>query len=174
MAERNLKCLRVYDFQQEVRQQVLQNYMRCQIALDHYGQQTLGDILYSRQLVDRQFYRRTKPHAQSKKEARTLDRFEQNMRNGQETRKRNRHREFLNEIIQHAKDFHEFHKKRQTQTKRKAIIFKNHIENRERKVCKEKTQEDAKRKQLLREHNFDDWLKMINFEKNERLMEILS
>ena len=34
--------------------------------------------------------------------------------------------------------------------------------------------EDAKRKQLLREHNFDDWLKLINFEKNERLMEILS
>lgn len=96
------------------------------------------------------------------------------MRNGQETRKRNRHKEFLNEIIQHAKDFHEFHKKRQTQTKRKAIIFKNYIENRERKVCKEKTVEDAKRKQLLRENNFDDWLKLINFEKNERLMEILN
>lgn len=34
--------------------------------------------------------------------------------------------------------------------------------------------EDQKRKQLLREYNFDDWLKMINFEKNERLMEILN
>lgn len=30
-----------------------------------------------------------------------------------------------------------------------------------------------RRKQLLRENNFDDWLKMINFEKNDRLMEIL-
>lgn len=34
--------------------------------------------------------------------------------------------------------------------------------------------EDQKRKQLLRDNNFDDWLKLINFEKNERLMEILS
>lgn len=34
--------------------------------------------------------------------------------------------------------------------------------------------EDQKRKQLLRENNFDDWLKLINVEKNERLMEILN
>jgi|TARA_B110000285_G_C15091760_1_gene599501 ATP-dependent helicase STH1/SNF2 len=124
--------------------------------------------------VDRQFYKRTKSYAQSKKEARTLDRFEQNMRSGQETRKKTRHKEFLNEILQHAKDFHEFHKKRQTQTKRKAIIFKNFLEHRAKKETKEKTMEDQKRKQLLRDNNFDDWIKLVNFEKNERLMEILS
>ena len=65
--------------------------MSNQIALDQYGAQTLGDIMYTRQLVDRQFYKRTKSYAQSKKEARTLDRFEQNMRTGQETRKKTRH-----------------------------------------------------------------------------------
>jgi len=124
--------------------------------------------------VDRQFYKRTKSYAQSKKEARTLDRFEQNMRSGQETRKKTRHKEFLNEILQHAKDFHEFHKKRQTQTKRKAIIFKNFLEHRAKKETKEKTMEDQKRKQLLRDNNFDDWIKLVNFEKNERLMEILN
>lgn len=26
----------------------------------------------------------------------------------------------------------------------------------------------------MRDNNFDDWLKLINFEKNERLMEILN
>lgn len=148
--------------------------MTCRVALDHYGMQTLGDIMYQRQLVDRQFYRRTRLTAQNKKEVRRIDNIEQNMRSGQETRKRNRHREFINEIIQHAKDFNEFHKKRQIQTKKKATIFRNYIENKERKVIKEKTIEDQKRKQLLREYNFDDWLKMINFEKNERLMEILN
>lgn len=96
------------------------------------------------------------------------------MRSGQETRKKTRHKEFLNEILQHAKDFHEFHKKRQTQTKRKAIIFKNFLEHRAKKETKEKTMEDQKRKQLLRDNNFDDWIKLVNFEKNERLMEILS
>jgi len=37
-----------------------------------------------------------------------------------------------------------------------------------------KTVEDSKRKSLLRENNFDEWLKLINFEKNDRLMEILN
>jgi hypothetical protein len=76
--------------------------------------------------------------------------------------------------LQHSKDFHEFHKKRQTQTKRKAIIFKNFLEHRAKKETKANILEDQKRKQLLRDNNFDDWLKLINFEKNERLMEILN
>jgi hypothetical protein len=124
--------------------------------------------------VDREYYRRTKTYSSSKKEARTLDRFEQSMRTGLETRKRARHKEFLNEIIQHAKEFNEFHKKKHNQTKRKAAIFKNHLESRVKKENKEKTVEDVKRKQLLRENDFDGWLKLINFEKNERLMEILN
>lgn len=45
-AEYNLKSLKLYGLQQEVRQQVLQNYMTCRVALDHYGMQTLGDIMY--------------------------------------------------------------------------------------------------------------------------------
>jgi len=49
--------------------------------------------------VDREFYKRAKIYANSKKEARTLDRFEQQMRSGQELRKKTRHREFLNEIL---------------------------------------------------------------------------
>lgn len=60
------------------------------------------------------------------------------MRSGLETRKKARHKEFINEIIQHSKDFMEFHKKRQTQTKRKAIIFKNHLDHRAKKETKEK------------------------------------
>lgn len=86
--------------------------MNNQIALSNYDQQTLGDMMYTRQLVDRNFYKRTKVYTSSKKEASVLDRFEQNMRSGYETRKKTRHKEFLNEILQHAKDFHEFHKKR--------------------------------------------------------------
>tara|TARA_B110000285_G_C14886481_1_gene496425 strand:+ start:216 stop:653 length:438 start_codon:yes stop_codon:yes gene_type:complete len=96
------------------------------------------------------------------------------MRSGQEIRKKTRHKEFLNEILQHAKDFTEFHKKRQMQTKRKATIFKAHLDSRAKKDEKVKTVEDSKRKLLLRENNFDEWLKLINFEKNDRLMEILN
>mmetsp|Transcript_17766 Transcript_17766/g.27468 ORF Transcript_17766/g.27468 Transcript_17766/m.27468 type:complete len:163 (+) Transcript_17766:825-1313(+) len=130
--------------------------------------------MYSRQLLDREFYKRTKSYASTKKDARALDRFENNMRNGQETRKKARHKEFLNEILQHAKEFNEFHKKRQTQTKRRAVIFKNHFESRMKKENKDRIIEDQKRKQLLRENDFDGWIELIKFEKNERLMEILN
>lgn len=99
IAHNNMKCLNIYQYQQELRQQVLSNYMTNQIALDHYGCQTLGDIMYTRQLVDREYYKRTKTYNQNKKEARTIDRFEQNMRSGLETRKKARHKEFINEII---------------------------------------------------------------------------
>lgn len=54
------------------------------------------------------------------------------------------------------------------------MVFKNFLEHRAKKETKDKAIEDQKRKQLLRDNNFDDWLKLINFEKNERLMEILS
>jgi hypothetical protein len=60
------------------------------------------------------------------------------------------------------------------QTKRKATIFKAHLDSRAKKDEKVKTVEDSKRKLLLRENNFDEWLKLINFEKNDRLMEILN
>ena len=78
------------------------------------------------------------------------------------------------EILQHAKDFHEFHKKKQTQAKRKGQIYKNYLESRVKKVLKEKSHIDLQRRQLLRDNKFDDWLKLINFEKNQRLMEILN
>jgi hypothetical protein len=54
------------------------------------------------------------------------------------------------------------------------VIFKGHLESRAKKDEKVKTVEDSKRKLLLRENNFDEWLKLINFEKNNRLMEILN
>jgi hypothetical protein len=45
-AELNLKTLRVYQVQQEVRSLVLRNYINNQIALDACGKQTLGDLMY--------------------------------------------------------------------------------------------------------------------------------
>jgi hypothetical protein len=42
------------------------------------------------------------------------------MRSGQELRKKTRHREFLNEILFHAKEFTEFHKKKVNHIRKKA------------------------------------------------------
>jgi hypothetical protein len=88
------------------------------------------------------------------------------MRSGQENRKKTRHREFLAEIIQHARDFHDFHKKKWSQAKKRGQAFKNQLESRKRRETKDKNHEDQKRRELLRQDKFDDWLKLINFEKN--------
>ena len=64
------------------------------------------------------------------------------MRSGQETRKRTRQREFLEDLMRHAKEFHEFHKKRLIQIKKKGLIFKNSLEQRKKREVRVKVQED--------------------------------
>lgn len=66
----NLKCLELYAYQQELRRKVLKNslstlagYPTTETADLEARSQSLGDILYTRQLLDRQFYRRTKTFA---------------------------------------------------------------------------------------------------------------
>lgn len=58
-----------------------------------------GDYLFENQLVDREFYKRERVFTVNKKEAKTLDRFEQQMRSGQELRRGARRKEFLKEVL---------------------------------------------------------------------------
>lgn len=97
-------------------------------------EQTTGDRLFEKQLVDRNFYRRAKVFNANKKEARTLDKFEKQMRNGQEARRGARRKEFLKELQEHYKDFMEFHKRRQGKTRKTAGSVKSSLENKEKKA----------------------------------------
>lgn len=133
-AEMTIKMLKLKPMQNQMRSEVLSRYQNNQVSLYSFRQQTQGDHLFERQLVDREFYKRAKIYASSKKEARTLDRFEQQMRSGQELRKKTRHREFLNEILQHTKDFTDFHqKKKMANIRKKAILVKASLESKEKK-----------------------------------------
>jgi hypothetical protein len=51
--------------------------------------------------VDRDFYKRARVFTTSKKEARTIERIEQQMKNGQEIRRGARRKEFLKEVLEH-------------------------------------------------------------------------
>jgi hypothetical protein len=124
-------------------------------------------------LVDREFYKRAKVYSSSKKEARTLDRFEQQMRSGQELRKKTRHREFLNEILNHAKDFTEFHKKKLNHIRKKAILIKTSLDSKEKKEQMAKDKEERDRIKALKDNDFDAYINMINTQKNSRLFQIL-
>lgn len=156
-----------------MRSQVLQRYHQNKISLANFKAQTEGDKLYETQLIDREFYKRAKVYASSKKEQRTLDRFEQQMRSGQELRKKTRHREFLNEIIFHAKDFSEFHKKRVHHIKKKALMIKGSLESKEKKEQQAKDKEERDRIKALKENDFETYINMINTQKNSRLLQIL-
>lgn len=80
---------------------------------------TMGDKMYETCLVDRNFYRRTPMYnTQNKKEGKIIERFETQMRNNQRNRKLDSHKEFLNKVIEHAKNFIEFHKKKQKKIKK--------------------------------------------------------
>ena len=60
------------------------------------------------------------------------------MRNGQEVRRGARRKEFLKEILEHQKDFIEFHKKRIAKVKKNAYLTKTHLEQKERKAMNNK------------------------------------
>ena len=91
------------------------------------------------------------------------------MRSGQELRKKTRHKEFINEILTHAKDFSEYHKKRVAMKKKFATLVKNNIEQRERKEQNERDKEEKIRLKALKENDFDAYINMINTQKNSRL-----
>lgn len=95
------------------------------------------------------------------------------MRSGQELRKKTRHREFLNEILFHAKDFTEFHKKRLHQVRKKALMIKGSLENKEKKEQQAKDKEERDRIKALKENDFETYINMINTQKNSRLLQIL-
>jgi hypothetical protein len=69
-------------------------------------------------LVDRDFYKRARIFTTSRKEARTIERFEQQQRNGQEIRRSLRRKEFLNKVVERKKEFDEFHKKKMAKVKK--------------------------------------------------------
>ena len=153
-----------------MREQILARYLHNKFALQNYKHQTQGDYLYERQLVDRDFYKRAKVYSSSKKEARTLDRFEQQMRSGQELRKKTRHKELLNEILYHAKEFSEFHKKKFNQIRKKAGLIKTSLDSKEKKEQMARDKEERDRIKALKDNDFDAYINMISTQKNSRLL----
>lgn len=92
------------------------------------------------------------------------------MRSGQELRKKTKHKEFLNEILFHAKEFNDFHKKRQNNIKKKVIVIKTSLESKGRKQILEDEKKERERIKMLREGNFTGYIDLINSEKNSRLL----
>ena len=181
-AKMMLRMLELKSLQSKVRDQVLKRYRDGNLppevgykdAESAFKVLTLGDKMYENVLVDRNFYKRVKMYSsQNKKEGKIIERFEQQMRNGQESRKKARHREFLNKILAHAKNFVEFHKKKQGKMKKYAYETRNKLNWIEKKEQQAKDKEEKERLKALKENKFEVYLDLIIKEKNSRLLHIL-
>ena len=95
------------------------------------------------------------------------------MRSGQELRRGARRKEFLKEVLDHQKDFIEFHKKRANKFKKHAYLTKTHLEHKERKEQHARDKEERERIRLLKDNDIDAYINLINTQKNSRLMQIL-
>jgi hypothetical protein len=61
----------------------------------------------------------------------------------------------LNEILYHAKEFTEFHKKAQHMVKKKAVMVKQSFESKEKKEQMAKDKEERDRIKVLKENDLD-------------------
>jgi alpha-acetolactate decarboxylase len=68
----------------------------------------------------------------------------------------------LNEILYHAKEFTEFHKKKQNQIRKKALIIKNSLESKEKKEQMARDKEERDRIKALKDNDFDAYINLIS------------
>ena len=107
LMEYELKLLKAYNLQKKIRRDVVLNFVN---EFDKHNTIFYTDILFHKTLLDRRFYKKQVPNILNKKENRLSDKFEQQLKIGIDFRKRDKHFEFLNNVMQHHKEFTEFHK----------------------------------------------------------------
>lgn len=88
--------------------------------------------MFEERLLDRNYYTRAKILSLPQKRER-IERIEQQLRMGQEQRKKTSQREFLNELLSHAREFLDFHKKNKLHSKKRALMVRQFLDSREKK-----------------------------------------
>eukprot|EP01022_Parablepharisma_sp_SALTPOND_P021984 TRINITY_DN43_c9_g1_i1.p1 TRINITY_DN43_c9_g1~~TRINITY_DN43_c9_g1_i1.p1 ORF type:complete len:1498 (-),score=197.37 TRINITY_DN43_c9_g1_i1:969-5462(-) len=166
--EFQLKLLKLQAFQQKLKKTIIGNSGEPKPALEKVN-------LLEKFLVDRQFYTRARilPHS-DRKGTKTLERYELQMRTGQEQRKKAKHKEFLQELAAHAREFLDFHKKKYQILKKRAAQAKAHIENIGKKEQHDKDKNERERIKMLKANDIERYLDIVNTAKNSRLLEILN
>ena len=76
-------------------------------------------------------------------------------------------------MLDHQKEFMEFHKRRVTKTKKSAYLTKTHLENEGRKKINAQNKAEVDRINALKRDDIDAYINLISTEKNSRLMTIL-
>ncbi|XP_017301972.1 ATP-dependent helicase brm isoform X3 [Diaphorina citri] len=156
-AQIELRALRVLNFQRQLRAEVV-GCVRRDTTLET--------------AVNFKAYKRVK--SQGLREARTTEKLEKQRKLEAERKKRQKHQEYLTTVLQHAKDFKEYHRNNTARTQKlnKAII--NYHINAEKEQKKEQERIEKERMRRLMAEDEEGYRKLIDQKKDKRLAFLLS
>uniref|UniRef100_H2YVT5 Global transcription activator SNF2L2 n=1 Tax=Ciona savignyi TaxID=51511 RepID=H2YVT5_CIOSA len=151
-----LKALRMLGFQKQLRQEVL-GAMRRDTTLET--------------ALNAKAYKRVK--RQTLREARLTEKLEKAQKLEADKRKKQKHHDFLQSVLQHAKDFKEFHRNGLAKTNKihKAILM--YHANTEREQRKEEERIEKERMRRLMAEDEEGYRKLIDEKKDRRLAYLL-
>uniref|UniRef100_A0A3B3DAX5 Probable global transcription activator SNF2L2 n=1 Tax=Oryzias melastigma TaxID=30732 RepID=A0A3B3DAX5_ORYME len=151
-----LKALRLLNFQRQLRQDVVACMRR---------DTTLETALNSKA------YRRSK--RQTLREARMTEKLEKQQKLEQEKKRRQKHQEYLNSILQHAKDFKEYHRSVSGKIQKLTRSVATWHTNTEREQKKETERIEKERMRRLMAEDEEGYRKLIDQKKDKRLAYLL-
>ncbi|KAL2087284.1 hypothetical protein ACEWY4_018343 [Coilia grayii] len=151
-----LKALRLLNFQRQLRQEVVV-CMRRDTALET--------------ALDARAYKRSK--RQSLREARITEKLEKQQKIERERKRRQKHQEYLNSILQHAKDFKEYHRSITGKIQKLTKAVATYHANTEREQKKENERIEKERMRRLMAEDEEGYRKLIDQKKDKRLAYLL-
>ncbi|KAL6114861.1 smarca2 [Pungitius sinensis] len=151
-----LKALRLLNFQRQLRQDVVACMRR---------DTTLETALNSKA------YRRSK--RQTLREARMTEKLEKQQKLEQEKKRRQKHQEYLNSILQHAKDFKDYHRSMSGKMQKLTRAVATWHTNTEREQKKETERIEKERMRRLMAEDEEGYRKLIDQKKDKRLAYLL-
>ncbi|XP_068130422.1 transcription activator BRG1 isoform X1 [Hyperolius riggenbachi] len=116
-------------------------------------------------------YKRSK--RQSLREARITEKLEKQQKIEQERKRRQKHQEYLNSILQHAKDFKEFHRSVTGKIQKLTKAVATYHANTEREQKKENERIEKERMRRLMAEDEEGYRKLIDQKKDKRLAYLL-
>ncbi|XP_058799194.1 ATP-dependent helicase brm-like [Phymastichus coffea] len=156
-AQIELGMLRVLNFQRQLRSEILA-CTRKDTTLDT--------------AVNLKSFKRTK--RQGLREARATEKLEKQQKLEAERKRRQKHQEFISSILQHSKDFKEFHRNNLAKMGRLNKAILNHHANAEREQKKEQERIEKERMRRLMAEDEEGYRKLIDQKKDKRLALLLS
>ncbi|XP_041974353.1 ATP-dependent helicase brm [Aricia agestis] len=156
-AQIELRALRVLNFQKQLRAEIL-------------GQVRRDTTLET--AVNIKAYKRTK--RQGLREARATEKLEKQQKLEAERKRRQKHQEFLQTVLQHAKDFKEYHRNNVAKMGRMNKAIMNYHANAEREQKKEQERIEKERMRRLMAEDEEGYRKLIDQKKDKRLAFLLS